>query len=1239
MMAAPPLATLPNHTMPVCESANLAATRAPPLVYVLHPDVCALEESGVLSPLQIDTAARACQAITKPDGQGAFFIGDATGVGKTRTALAVALDRTLRNKTRTRVLWVSCKSALQKELLEELSTMERGVAACAPYGSESSEVMRRVQTKELRNPLSPQDVKNRKEDQDTRHLGGILFTTYGILARETRPASPNTSPNTSPDTSPNVSPNSTTNSTSFVFLRSVLAWLAEAPESLVVLDEVHVAKKKKSARHRAVCELQELATSTRFLYLTATSASDVANLGYMSRLGLWGDDAPFGSHLELCKQLNHGGLDALELVAMHLKSQGLYVARCLSVGAHLTGSMQGEPLCAYLSADEEALYNRSCALWHDLEARKGGRAAPTDERLSKMSWGALSSMKQAFFLRLITSFKARALCGEVRRAVAEGWAVVITLQSTGCGGDGFSSCKEIIRSCLSEQGEETGPQFPSDPLDVLMLELHNSPGIGHVCELTGRKRRLEVDPDGGTHLVQRSRTVKDVKLDLQRFQDGLSDVLIFSGAGATGISLHATTQARKRRMHFFLELPWSPEAFVQQCGRTHRVGELLPPLYRLVISDVPADKRICQVMSRRLCKLNALSKGDRHYSSTEDSGGTGMLWNVGRHRPVDPTPTTSSLHMVGLEVLLREAASVVSSDSMLHLLDPWGLPPATRRPAACDVEPNLMLLQIMSLKMTPEEGRAMERAMEDSQRFSSTQSSPSSCGAVSQVHMEAISRARAHLSIGKNWNQNMIKRQVSNELLKCLDKLEIAKAISKDIERHVEQQGQVQHDFLHQPDFDTQLEHAKGILRSLEINLCATYFATRVVLPTVPHHPEGRQLKWSQRLRHPPDEAVVFRRQELDWAKMVITVAGRRAAVSSLGRLGRDLLEQVLDFALKDDWNVPVSRVISSLQNARIFRRDLVVSTIENGFSPRFSATPLDVQRAMWAAFRRNELLMQEGWGGLMVDSGGVGGVGGVGGPCQARSRNALAYSGPKARAGHENLSGALIDSSLESLGSIVDHCYPHGIPPGCVAECTSFAWNGQDGSKPGHVLLSLELKPWPNKHTESAQAFHLALEAWWDGCHPHTNVAEQHQQVHTNGSLFLNKTCTALRVVTPARCGEVAVGWDIEVFSAGCIAPIHRLSFSEWEVWRDQNLSRVPSHMDRGVLRAIYNAELAKIHNRRLNRCRQSSRTLDVTLPSHALHEWKENLRNRRACKVIKAKYPFTPHTFIGVVSHTCVE
>lgn len=584
-------AALP-HPVPVCESVNLAAIALPPLTTYPHTQVLRVAAAGALSKLQLETAAYAVQAIGH--GGRAFFLGDATGIGKTRTAMAVLLHQAecaAEEKKRFRAVWISCRADLEADVRGTLRLLET-VESQQPR-TEWRPLAHYISGKACAKSRGAEAAVVCPERQ-------VAFATYGRLRR------------------------GCTATKTGATLQATLAWLGEAEEAMCIFDEAHIAKCPRSATHHSVLHLQRRVPHARVLYCTATAASDVASLSYMDRIGLFGEygDAPFASHTECQRALRRGGVATLELVAMYLKSRGLYVSRAITPIAE----MHGPRLVTKLTGDQIRLYDTCCSRWLTCEQTHATK----------------STLMQSFFLRMVTSFKAIAIVEEVRQAVAQGWSVVISVQSTGTGKD--SSCRKLMQHC----GVAThGLELPNDPLDVLTLALHGAPGVGRVAEITGRGHRMVRDWGTG-EVVQQSRTSSTVKQDVTDFQADKVHVALLSAAGGVGLSLHAHQPNSRRRLHLLLELPWSSEALVQQCGRTHRTGETRPPLYRMVTTDLPLDARVAQAVIKRMARLGALSRGDRNHST----GGASEI-NT-------PLVSTTAFHTAGVEVLFREATEMLA---------------------------------------------------------------------------------------------------------------------------------------------------------------------------------------------------------------------------------------------------------------------------------------------------------------------------------------------------------------------------------------------------------------------------------------------------------------------------------------------------------------------------------------------------------------------------------------------------
>lgn len=156
-------------------------------------------------------------------------------------------------------------------------------------------------------------------------------------------------------------------------------------------------------------------------------------------------------------------------------------------------------------------------------------------------------------------------------------------------------------------------EVPEHPLDQLV----NYFGVENVAEMTGRKKRL-IRTTSGT-LEYRPRQLPGVPSKLinlhekNAFQNGDKRIAIMSEVASTGDSLHAGRNAgnKQRRLHIAAELKWAADKQIQDFGRTHRTGQVAPPVYLLVFTELGGEKRFSATIARRLGNMGALTKGDR----------------------------------------------------------------------------------------------------------------------------------------------------------------------------------------------------------------------------------------------------------------------------------------------------------------------------------------------------------------------------------------------------------------------------------------------------------------------------------------------------------------------------------------------------------------------------------------------------------------------------------------------------
>jgi hypothetical protein len=637
-----------EHPTPLVESVAMGSIAAPiPEAVPQLPD--GLIAKGWLSAAQAETLIYAASAHARdlpgrfePEDKGCslkasaegqtyrlgYFLGDGTGAGKGRQVASVVLDRWVRGERRH--IWISKNEAL-------LEDARRDWAALGGL------------------PIDIQPLASWKLGTPIAMHEGILFVTYPTLRSGRNDATR---------------------------LDQILAWARDDFDGVIVFDEAHAmanaaggegsrGKVKGSEQGIAGVRLQNLLPRARVLYASATGASDVNNLAYATRLGLWGPETAFANREAFVADIRDGGIAAMELVARDLKSLGLYTARALSFAG-----VEYEILEHCLTEEQIAVYDAYAEAWAIIHANLREALEATrivdSETGGTLNSGAKSAAlsifegtKQRFFAQLLLSMKLPSLLPAIDTAIADGCAVVVQLVSTAEAmlnrrlADLSDEEREALEIDLSPREyviDYLTKSFPvrlmavftdengnprSEPMsdekgapvlcrsalaarDRMIEQLCALPpiataldaiierfGVDEVAEVTGRTRRLIVGRDGCQRL--RSRSPRANVAETQAFMDGAKRILVFSDAGGTGRSYHADLAARNqaRRVHFLLEPGWRADAAIQGLGRTNRTNQASAPLFRPVTTDVRGERRFISTIARRLDSLGALTRGQR----------------------------------------------------------------------------------------------------------------------------------------------------------------------------------------------------------------------------------------------------------------------------------------------------------------------------------------------------------------------------------------------------------------------------------------------------------------------------------------------------------------------------------------------------------------------------------------------------------------------------------------------------
>ena len=444
----------PVHIEHVVESASLSCVLPTDVTYSPQLPAETLS-SGVLSRVQLEAVIYALQQHERllPSGQRAgFFIGDGTGVGKGRELAAIIWENW--NRGRKRAVWLTCNTDLLVDAERDLHDV-----GC-----------KHIAIKSLSSMGYGPIAKELKE--------GVLLVTYSCLIAH-----------------------SGTGGSRVARMTQLEAWLSGATDAgssqggrdwrdfdgVLAFDEAH---KAKGAAHnqpvgKAVVKLQETFPKARVVYLSATGATQVSDMSYMSRLGLWGTGTSAGRKCPSGFPRDYAPCPCLvaprtQIARTHPRVQPEIAWLAMAPGARLgpprrrpgtyftppgtyfpsfssienilhaggsAGAMEmlavqlkssGAYLArnlglrgvdfnvrpAQLTAEQTEMYDDSTELWFYIHDQL--------QAFGLAGWqGIFTSAYTKYFQQLVLSFKVPLITKLARRALRAGKCVVIGLQSTG----------------------------------------------------------------------------------------------------------------------------------------------------------------------------------------------------------------------------------------------------------------------------------------------------------------------------------------------------------------------------------------------------------------------------------------------------------------------------------------------------------------------------------------------------------------------------------------------------------------------------------------------------------------------------------------------------------------------------------------------------------------------------------------------------------------------------------------
>lgn len=620
------------HPGVIVEPPGLANVEPPPITYRPHlPNE--LSTSGKLSAMQIERIIYAGQAHGQrlADGSRAgISIGDGTGTGKTATLAGIILDNWFQG--RRRAVWFSVKSDLIEAVADEFARLglTPPIKLINDFPTDGEiDLGDGITFCTYRSLISRSRSGKRRIDQITRWLGteGVVIFDEGHKAKYAFADDRGKSTQTGAAVLEIQDP------TSFPDFRVVYSSATSAGE----------------VRHLAyMSRLGLWGEGTNFPRGFEQFAEEIESGGVGALEMVCRDLKAMGRYL--CGNLSMG-TDPKSGLAVEFRE-----------------------VTHWLTPAQRRMYDNMAQGWQEvfrnihraLELTNSGKA--TRAQAVNQFWAE----HQRCFRNLITAFKVPTLIREIEDALARRESIVVSITGTGesqtkkqieraadqeeaIDGLDFSPRETLTRlvancfptACFQERTspysgtveyipvvDADGRQVESraalqlraelmDKLSILEVPEHpldqlvNYFGVENVAEMTGRKKRLIRTANG--NLEYRPRQLPGVPSKLinlhekNGFQNGNKRIAIMSEVASTGDSLHAGEHVgnKQRRLHIAAELKWSADKQIQDFGRTHRTGQMFPPVYLLVFTELGGEKRFSATIARRLGNMGALTKGDR----------------------------------------------------------------------------------------------------------------------------------------------------------------------------------------------------------------------------------------------------------------------------------------------------------------------------------------------------------------------------------------------------------------------------------------------------------------------------------------------------------------------------------------------------------------------------------------------------------------------------------------------------
>ena len=588
---------------PMVEPRGLRGIEPPDVKYKIHIPQEYIE-SGALQEHQLEGVAYSGQIHEQftPDGKRKAIIhAHGTGAGKTRIAAGVILDNW--QQGRKKALWFSVSHALKKDAIGDLN----------PFGLGDKVY----------------DVGDGSKIKDE----GIAFGSYDDLKAEH-------------------------------CVDNLVKALGKDFDGVIAFDECHTGKttyglslktgKEDGFIQKAMIDLQERLPNARVIYLSATPATEVSDLGYATRLGLWGEGTKFKDFADFVKKVKNKKLLGMEAVSRSLKMRGQMLSCALS-----DKGVDFREVHTVTTEDQKKAYRDYNRATRDIFSGILDAQEAMGDLGNRVPTSSLHGMQQRMHNSMLAAVKLPQIIEKAKQHLAAGECPVFSLFYTNEAGtdrevkkaagrgenlamdEANFGPKQILMDFLTNEKEKTGPgglvyrdtQFPTK--SVKQIQNPISGEIEFVVEESAAARSIRarlqeqvkklpdsfgnpinmiLDAFGKNNVANLTGLNKDgFDADYEAFKNGEKKVLVFSKKANTGFTFSSDKKFknRDRRVFFKIQNEWRADDFEQAKGRVHRNNQESAPIFYTTTSDFPGEARFFSTIARRKGQLSALSQGDR----------------------------------------------------------------------------------------------------------------------------------------------------------------------------------------------------------------------------------------------------------------------------------------------------------------------------------------------------------------------------------------------------------------------------------------------------------------------------------------------------------------------------------------------------------------------------------------------------------------------------------------------------